>query len=185
MREVRDLSHARRWGVARQIHPQSVADHSFFVALYSGEIARIVSYPTLYLGELLRYAIWHDMPETWTTDLPGPCKRSFCDPVKLAKYERDGMIARFGDEVPLAPPNDYAKAICKLADMMDELLFLISEQRLGNTNLRRLRPCSEKRLGDSLQVMHKFTDQMTWEKLALWVADILVAEEYGDSMEPK
>ncbi len=185
LREIRDLSHARRWGVARQIHPQSVAEHSYYVTIYAGEIALILGYPDYYVGELLRYCLWHDASEQFTTDIPGPVKRAVCDETKLKEYEHTGMRQRFGNNVPLTPPNSYAKVIAKLADMVDEVCHLLGEQRLGNTNMRRLLPCSQDRLQKSLLAVRRYTTGERFNKLSEWVADVLVSEENGDSLEPQ
>ncbi len=156
-----------------------------YVTIYAGEIALILGYPDYYVGELLRYCLWHDASEQFTTDIPGPVKRAVCDETKLKEYEHTGMRQRFGNNVPLTPPNSYAKVIAKLADMVDEVCHLLGEQRLGNTNMRRLLPCSQDRLQKSLLAVRRYTTGERFNKLSEWVADVLVSEENGDSLEPQ
>src|SRR5690606_20843295 len=61
-----------RWQIVRVLKGQSVAEHSFNVALIALELADRLKVDR---GEVLHYAILHDLPEVLTGDIPTPTKR--------------------------------------------------------------------------------------------------------------
>ena len=139
-RELRDASFVPRWTTVRSHRTQSVADHSFYVAIYSEQIAGHLSWPGD-RHELLLWALWHDMPETATGDIPGPMKRRISEvaPDTLPTIDAETMGYRF----PSAPVDwDDAHGvggdqIVKLANKIDELAWLMTEKQLGNGSINQ------------------------------------------------
>lgn len=107
------LSHVPRWAIIDTMKEQSVADHSFRVAVLSTRIfSLLVSVkPKEMLDmveshDLLEYALLHDIDEALTGDIPSTYKREDrCDP----GFDED---------------SDLVKAIVKVADNIEAIIFL-------------------------------------------------------------
>lgn len=75
----------RRWATSRILHPETVAEHSYFVCLYAMMVAKwvwhslsgppSVSWET-FLGEVLEKAVLHDIEECRSGDIHRPFKHS-------------------------------------------------------------------------------------------------------------
>ena len=133
----RDLSHVPRWGILRSIRKQSVAEHSYYVALYAEQLATVIQWDGD-IAALLQYALLHDIDETVTGDIPGPVKRAAFDKAKMWDKIRDTMARRFGtiNVFRLNNPLPEIKAIVAVADSIDEISYLIEETVLGNKWVR-------------------------------------------------
>ncbi len=105
-------------------------EHSALVAIYADQIAGILGWD----GDraaLMRACLSHDWPEVESGDMPGPFKRATVDGAKLDEYENSVYERRFGGN----PNNDDDPTIghiLKTADLLEAVLFLVSERRLGN-----------------------------------------------------
>ncbi|UCC65505.1 MAG: HD domain-containing protein [Anaerolineae bacterium] len=71
------------WTIRGVAHPESVAAHSYGVALLSLILAQAVEEP-LDRAKLLTTALLHDLPESHTTDIPYPALRFIPPEVKRA-----------------------------------------------------------------------------------------------------
>lgn len=140
--ELRTASIVPRWSIVWTLNKDYVSNHSFFVTMYAVSIARLIGWKGPF--DLLMYeALIHDLDETITGDIVSPVKKEILDRLKAAAYVQGKMQSRLsyiletvawffirgtqwsGElDVPL---------ILKAADRLDALLFLIVEQRLGNT----------------------------------------------------
>ncbi len=146
-REYRDLAHVPRWGVAPVVRRQSVAEHSYFVALYTSHICDVI-YGTDYASTILklntvRCALEHDRAETYMSDIPGPVKRAVIGGANEAKYVKEEDAKRFGYDFRL---DGASRSIVKLADLMDEYAYWVEECRLGNTYFSSIAPHIAKRI---------------------------------------
>lgn len=131
-RELRDLAWVPRWGILRVNRRQSVAEHTFFVVAYADQIADFIGWSGD-RGLLLRLAWRHDLSECFMSDLPGPSKRAVIDPQKYADFVSDNMKRRFGFEEPsVENAPQECLAIIKVADLIDECLYLAGEVQSGN-----------------------------------------------------
>lgn len=133
-RELRDLAHVPRWGILRRVRQQSVAEHSFFVAVYAIEIAEFIEWGGDYYT-LIRHALSHDMPEVRTGDLPGPTKRAILDAARLETFEDRTMFDLFPSHYSFYRINGESHAIMTVADRLDATLFLADEANLGNQSV--------------------------------------------------
>ncbi len=122
-----------RWGIVRTIQKQTVAEHSFYVALIAPRIA-IKLYrwspadPRMY--DLHRYALLHDQLEAVTGDVPAIAKTC---------VDEQRIAAMFGDHIeedPLA--DDELRAIVKVADLYETARFLATEMSMGNIGVRHV-----------------------------------------------
>jgi 5'-deoxynucleotidase len=86
---VTRLKYVYRFGTIRVLRPESVAEHSYYTALYSHLIAYHVNSKPAHLrendvglpiqidiGSVLSRALWHDMDEARSGDFPRPFKHS-------------------------------------------------------------------------------------------------------------
>jgi 5'-deoxynucleotidase YfbR-like HD superfamily hydrolase len=133
-RELRDLAHVHRWGILRRSRQQNVAEHSYFVAIYSIEIAEWIDW----VGDrlvLLRHALAHDMAELWSGDIPGPTKRAVVDAKRMEEFE----YAQMHKILPLhrqhCKVNGSVGLIVSAADRLEATLFLADELGTGNRSV--------------------------------------------------
>lgn len=147
--KLRMLAFVERWNIAPRLHRQSVAEHSYFVALYSGMLAERLGISADLKLKILDYALRHDMPEYRTGDMPGPGKRAIVDPGLLRTYEIKAM-----EDVgqTFYNPLDYHEArtvynIVKAADTIDAYIWITMEVAHGNRMLKRERDIAWDRMG--------------------------------------
>lgn len=158
-REYRELSDVPRWAIIRTIQRQNVAEHSYYVTLYAGQVADFIDW-TGDRADLLDYALRHDLEEMYMSDIPGPSKRAMMtDRVHYDEHCRAENVKRFGADyvkrlfypVDETPEGDWRteeeiKAIIKVADLLDECFFLCLDQQLGNRAVETVFEHSLKRL---------------------------------------
>ena len=155
-REYRDLAWVPRWGIARVIRRQSVAEHSYYVALYADILARECGLSDAERMYLVTSALFHDQSECYTGDTPGPVKHATANKEVLAKYESDNDFARFGD-TPQCPP--YLKSLLKVADLFEETAYLHGEMQQGNKSVVHM---AEASLGRLLAKLSETKTAMGW-----------------------
>lgn len=104
-----------RWHIVKTHNKQSLAEHSFNVAMIAVDILRRAD-----LAEKEKEAAWialhHDLDEVITGDIPTPMKSPI---VKAELAAMSGMAPPVGDE-------DINAAI-KFADLFDSVIFLLEE----------------------------------------------------------
>jgi 5'-deoxynucleotidase YfbR-like HD superfamily hydrolase len=74
---LRNMSAIRRFGTMPSAQQDSVANHSYDVAVLSMMIADRQEDPTLSMEKILRKALWHDFEETIVSDIPHPIKHRY------------------------------------------------------------------------------------------------------------
>lgn len=129
-RDYRDLAHVPRWSIIPVIKRQSVAEHKYYVTLYCSHICHALDLGCSILIEAMRHGLEHDRSESYTSDIPGPVKRSVIDPEKEQWYELKEDLRRF--TMQKYDTNKVVVAIRKLADLMDEYAYWFEEGVLGN-----------------------------------------------------
>lgn len=139
-----------RWSTTPAINRQTIADHSFYVVLYT---IHLCDHLRVHGGErimALEWAAIHDMPETVTSDIPGPVKREVTSDERLEKVEAQ-IFNELGYGDP--EPSDMAKRIVKAANLIDEVYYLHSERLLGNRYLDLVYSNSWSRLLKALDLI--------------------------------
>jgi 5'-deoxynucleotidase YfbR-like HD superfamily hydrolase len=137
--ELRTASVVPRWSIVWTLTRDTVSNHSFYVALYAREIARILEWGGDY-GNLMYCALVHDLDETISGDIVAPVKEKIVDKEKAKAYIHDHMMERMPgvikeiDRISQKGAGEYfeIQSIVKAADRFDALIYLIIEQRLGN-----------------------------------------------------
>lgn len=123
------LSHVRRWPITRTIRQQSVAEHSFRVALWADRIAKkyfnITGAVELY--QITRFALLHDQLEAFTGDAPSSVKPVDWDDVVYDRFRTKIMEHPNG--------SDAIYTIIKIADMCEAIIYLHEESSMGNHSI--------------------------------------------------
>lgn len=128
-REIRDMEIIQRWTIVRSHRQQNLAAHSCMVAIYADQIATYF----MWQGDraaLMRYALWHDIEETFTGDIPGPWKRRLGDAHKKEVVQQ--LFVQFPGEEWLPPNKDNIDKIVKVANCLDEVFWVAIEDKMGN-----------------------------------------------------
>jgi len=121
--------HVRRWHIVQTKREQTLAEHSFAVAVISGSLAAAMHWGGLLHSErklsLLQHSLSHDILEVRTGDMPTPFKRVLeqvagKDVIDRAETLVDSDTA--GTARTLA--NTQTDAIVKLADQIEAIFFL-------------------------------------------------------------
>lgn len=115
-----------RWQVVHLSKQQTVAEHSYFVALLFMKFAQVceLEYWEALLG--LEYALLHDADEAWSGDIPGPLKKFMATDLPIDKMmgEWEGRASKKG-----MPP--LILHLVKLADIVEACKYLT---KFGNNN---------------------------------------------------
>ncbi|MCI8331342.1 MAG: 5'-deoxynucleotidase [Clostridiales bacterium] len=137
----------KRWGLMRNVEPETLADHANDVAVLTHALATIGN--TLFgkhydAEKAVVYALFHDLPEVFTGDLPTPIKY-FNDSTKENYQQVEAqaihmLLSKLPDE--LKPAYDsilhYEDSeqelhhIIKCADKLAALIKCMMEERSGN-----------------------------------------------------
>ena len=129
----RDMAHIPRWVILRKNRQQNLAEHSYYVTLYADQVARLIGWQGNY-GDLMRYALLHDIDETITGDIPGPAKRAAWDKTRAEERIKGVMTAKYGLDVidVRSSATREVRAIVSVADALDEVCYLLEEKLSGN-----------------------------------------------------
>lgn len=173
--DFRDVAYVPRWAIARRIRHQYLAEHSYFTALYADQIARLIKWNGSY-EELFRYALYHDLDETITGDIPGPAKRSAWCKERGEEAISDVLGDKYGSDVRETrreAPEDI-RAIVSVADSIEEVCYLSEELILGNIWVSPVVKEAQERL------------KKRWMKLPAVVEDLEVLwEKHAESLSLK
>lgn len=142
---VRQLSNIQRCATTRRIKNQSVAEHSFYVAIIALLIAEELKLE-LSIGTLLQKAIFHDMEEAITGDIIYPLKHSSVQTnhffnEAIGEYCRQVFKNHFPDFEQYRAIQKYSKTgaegeVIKLADAVELVLYCQEEVSSGNRHMQ-------------------------------------------------
>ena len=121
--------HVRRWHIVQTSREQTLAEHSFGVAVIAGSVAARIRWPGLLHDSnqlrLLQWALSHDIIEVRTGDIPPPFKRA------LEQVAGGGVVERAEDAMDREMGGAYRKIkgtevemIVKIADQIEAIYFL-------------------------------------------------------------
>lgn len=142
-REIRDGAFIPRWQIVRTLRTQSIAEHSYHVAMYVNEICVFLKIDPDTHRRTLQYALWHDLrDEIISGDMPGPAKRRLVKDREHWDNTADEMATsifgfhqnRMGMHTSAAQQL-MIKAIVKVADWLDAACEMAGEAQLGNRNV--------------------------------------------------
>lgn len=160
--ELRNVELVQRWGIIRCFHPGNVGGHSHRVVIYADQIAEILEVKD---GDtrarIMRHAAWHDVAEILTNDIPSPVKKEITDPKKLEDFERREMVNRFCS-LEWSDTDPRVVGIVKVADLLDAVLHIVVEKRLGNTLIEYLYDPQSQNLLRAISAL-QFSDRLCTE----------------------
>lgn len=116
--QVMRLSAIRRWGIVEMSRSQSVAEHSYNVALIAGAISRQIDSSDAMHSHILQWALAHDLPEVVTGDIPSSLKQ--CHPETFEDVEASMFpeMTHVKEQLPTV-----VLRVVKVADFVDAIQF--------------------------------------------------------------
>ena len=139
------LQYIQRWSLMRNTHPENVAEHSFHVAVLAHALCTIAE--TVYgknipTADVVTTALFHDVPEVLTGDIPTPVKHHNPDILHHFREIEQEAAAQLTAMVPptlrpayapwLAEAPDAVRVWVKAADRLDAYLKCSFEVMAGN-----------------------------------------------------
>ncbi len=127
------LEHTTRYSMKPVIRPETVASHSFFVALGVMLLAREYEFS---VGRAVKIALCHDLAEMQISDVNHVVKRTYPDLAKVLKEVERDVVDNFPDEVRhycIAENDGSVEAlVVKFADAWQCHQYAAGEIALGN-----------------------------------------------------
>lgn len=173
-RELIEPMFLDRWTIVRTLTRQSVAEHTYLVAHYANDIAvKMYINPMTHL-RLMQRALWHDVDEQFTGDIPGPSKRGLLNNIgPNAKATWDAQLRAWMSRVfenltrrsgggNADPASEVIDLILKTADWMEAAVRMATETQMGNK-------CAERHIGPNkvaaIATAHKLCELYFDEKI--------------------
>jgi 5'-deoxynucleotidase len=141
------LRYIRRWSLMRNVVNENVAEHSFHVAMLTHtlcSIANEVFDRKLSTEKAVTMALFHDVTEVFTGDIPTPVKHHNEDILKSFRDIENLAADRLIRMIPSELQNIYKpliggkqedselKKVVKAADLLDAYLKCVTELSAGN-----------------------------------------------------
>lgn len=171
--DITRIRYVVRFPNSRRTHAESVAEHSFFTALFAMLICRSLRTPETVISETLQKALIHDVEEAISADLPRPFKHSHPD-LKSA-FDMAAQHAFHQSVGRLLPDTasleklwkeakeDIAGQIVAFADFLSVLSYLCLEAETGNKTIKRhvkeLEQYANKFLGKDYAFLKEYATQ--------------------------
>jgi len=133
---TRTLQHIPRWAIIRTLRQQSVAEHSYYVAIYAAKLADELCLSKNDKLWCMTEALTHDFEEMVTGDIPSPYRSSFIrndKEILSAPHAMHLSITRSEPEL-----GDVCKNIIEVADVFEACMFLADEFYMGNSTVKDL-----------------------------------------------
>lgn len=119
IQDIMRANYVERWQLVNVSRRQTVAEHSFNVAMISKAIAEEMGYQSDTIALLISYAIQHDLDEVITGDIPTPTKQR----VRELGVEMNDLIDT-PKLIDIPQVHKYYKSIIKMADYLDAMWYL-------------------------------------------------------------
>lgn len=166
----RRLAVVPRWAVIPTIRQQSVAEHCYYVTLYTDKICLMLGADEHFRAQAMAYALRHDYEEAFTGDIPSPANKHMDAKGYMESLDPPPTE---DDYASVQPGNlEQVKAVVKLADIFDAYMFLRDEFQMGNKRIERLERAMGRRfyehLHDHFESNVRFVEKM---RAAVWTLD--------------
>jgi 5'-deoxynucleotidase len=146
------MKYINRWGLMRNTKPENIEEHSLDVAILSHALAELKNRRfggNINTERIMMLAIYHDVSEIYTGDLPTPVK--YFNPQireaykQVENYSLEKLIASLpedlkADYADVLIPKEQDKElwrIIKAADKLSALIKCIEEEKAGNTEFKK------------------------------------------------
>ena len=138
-----NLKNLIRYNQRVRLKDESVAEHSYYVALYTELICKELKMDMKSRLMAIQYALLHDIPEIYTSDIPHPIKQK-SDALKksLKVLEREMLKEQLPEYLPLIEHvEEYdtlglIHLIVETADVMSVIQYAKQEIELGNQTMQ-------------------------------------------------
>lgn len=161
-----------RWQIVKTIRQQSIAEHSYQVAMIAHRILLLLVPNQVGRGmlelEVLKWSLYHDLPEVMTGDIATPLKQY------LKKQNTHGCIEELEDRVSpqyrMAKPlkGSLVQRIVKLADIMEAIKF-VSENAATVHGTQFVRDGLERDYNSLLDICTQAYPDLDWRGVgAAW-----------------
>lgn len=173
----RNLADIRRWSIVRTTRSQSVAEHSFYVALMVPRLLRQYGFedPQMLL-DATEYALRHDMGEVLTGDIATPIKK------RLPEGAFTMMEMEFG-----FPPEEIDPIIAqavKVIDLFEAAAFLAEEVAIGNARVIDVQRVIKYKLEKACVAFEKMAGKTDGLYRTISVALYHLQYDHVDPLEP-
>jgi len=144
-------AHIPRYSAIPVNHRESVAEHSFFVAIYADRLAVDMGLNDIF-PQILKAALWHDIEETWTGDFIRSFKYS--DPDLKSKMDDAARHCAYKvfDEILQNPvfaemaigiwndakSDNVIGKVVKFADFLSVVSYVSKETAMGNKYAQKM-----------------------------------------------
>lgn len=133
LEKIYALKNIIRYNTRNHIKNESVAEHSFYVALIGLRICEVLKTNKDITNEVLVKALLHDMPEIEINDITHDAKIRLNLVKYLVQYENDYYNREFPSFAKLMKKSSKLSAvIVDLADALSVKQFVLNEFSLGN-----------------------------------------------------
>jgi 5'-deoxynucleotidase len=146
------MKYINRWGLMRNTKAENIEEHSLEAAILSHALAELKNNRfggNINIGRIMMLAIYHDVSEIYTGDLPTPVK--YFNPQireaykQVENYSLEKLIASLpedlkADYADVLIPKEQDKElwqIIKAADKLSALIKCIEEEKAGNTEFKK------------------------------------------------
>lgn len=161
--ECYKLKNLTRYNNRVRVKDESVAEHSYFVVLFTMMICDELEVSDEIRLDAIRYAIIHDMPEIYMSDIPHDVKEISADfRGKIKELEDMIMKEKFPRYYHVFTNSEHVKPIIHLADILSVIQYIELESHLGNATMfsiddvipRLERVCAEieEKFGKKLEI---------------------------------
>lgn len=127
---MRESGHTRRFHTVPTIGFQTVAEHSFHVAMLCIEMSE--GQPS---SELLKAALYHDLPEICTGDIPAHVKWKNADLKNMLEAMENDFLFENDMDTALTIQEEL---ILKYADALELGFYCVDQLMLGNRGMREI-----------------------------------------------
>ncbi len=173
------MKYINRWGLMRNSREENIAEHSLDVAIIAHLLCELRN--SRFGGNVnperaAVLAIFHDVPEIITGDLPTPVKYFSSDISKAYKKVEAAAVDELVSQIPadiaedyreiLAPDDKELASLVKAADKISALIKCIEERKSGNNDFAQ----AEKQTLEAIK-------RMNLPEADLFISDFLPAYE--------
>ncbi len=173
------MKYINRWGLMRNSREENIAEHSLDVAIIAHLLCELRN--SRFGGNVnperaAVQAIFHDVPEIITGDLPTPVKYFSSDISKAYKKVEAAAVDELVSQIPadiaedyreiLAPDDKELASLVKAADKISALIKCIEERKSGNNDFAQ----AEKQTLEAIK-------RMNLPEADLFISDFLPAYE--------
>lgn len=159
LRELYRLKNIIRYNTRSKIKTESVAEHSFYVAIIALKLCDEYGIDSITTRDIVIKALLHDMPEIEINDITYDAKERLNLRPYLKKYEDDYYDRRFPKYAKLMKKSStLVQLIVDTADAMSVIQYANNEISLGNNSaeMQQILDESKVRVENYLKKLNKF-----------------------------